>query len=130
MRVKTGYTRRHRHQKLLARTKGFRMTKNRLYKVAKEADLHRGQYAYIGRRLRRRDMRKLWIQRINAGVRTCAKGLTYSGFINLMKKAKIELDRKILADFAATDPETFRAVVDKAKATETSKTPAVSSASA
>lgn len=90
------------------------MTKNRLYKVAREADLHAGQYAYIGRRLRKRDMRKLWIQRINAGVRMYAKELTYSHFINLLKKAKIELDRKILSDLAATDPNAFKAVVDKA----------------
>lgn len=94
------------------------MTKNRLYKVAREADLHAGQYAYIGRRLRKRDMRKLWIQRINAGVRMYAKDLTYSGFINLLKKAKIELDRKILADFAATDSEVFKAVVDKAQTSD------------
>ena len=114
MRVKTGFTRRQHHKKVLGRTKGFRMTKNRLYKVAREADLHAGQYAYIGRRLRKRDMRKLWILRINAGVRMVVKNLNYSGFISLLKKAKIELDRKILSDLAATDAETFKAVVDTA----------------
>lgn len=91
------------------------MTKGRLYKVSKEADLHAGQYAYIGRRLRKRDMRRLWIQRINAGLKTYAGGIKYSEFINLLKKAKIDLDRKILADLVVSDPETFKSVVDHAK---------------
>lgn len=111
MRVKTGITRHRRHKKVLKRTRGFRMTKNRLYKVAKEADLHAGQYAYVGRRLRKRDMRKLWIIRINAGLKEYADGLRYSTFINLLKKSKIELDRKILADLTVSDPEAFKTVV-------------------
>lgn len=91
------------------------MTKGRLYKVSKEALLHAGQYAYIGRKRRKRDFRRLWIQRINAGLKTYAENLKYSEFINLLKKAKIELDRKILADLAVRDPEAFKVVVDKAK---------------
>lgn len=91
------------------------MTKNRLYRVAKEADLHAGQYAYIGRKNRKRDMRRLWIIRINAALSTFADGLKYSKFIALLKKAKIEIDRKILADLAVRSPETFKAVVDKSQ---------------
>jgi len=113
VRVKTGSIRRKRHQKVLARTKGFRMTKGRLYKVSKEADLHAGQYAFIGRKLRKRDLRRLWIMRINAAL--SPEGLSYSKFINKLKSAKIELDRKILADLAVSDPPTFKAIVEKTK---------------
>jgi len=112
-RAKTGTTRSARHKKVLKRTKGMRMTKGRLYKVSKEADLHAGQYAYIGRRLRKRDMRRLWIMRINAGLKTYASGLKYSRFINMLKTANVQLDRKILADMVVNDPDGFRAVVDK-----------------
>lgn len=112
-RVKTGPSRRRRHKKVLKRTKGFRMTKGRLYKVSKEADLHAGQYAYIGRKLRKRDMRRLWITRINAAL--TPYNLSYSKFINVLKKAKIELNRKILADLVVSDPDTFKEVVDKAQ---------------
>lgn len=112
-RVKTGITRRRRHKRVLKRTKGFRMTKGRLYRVSKEADLHAGQYAYAGRKLRKRDMRRLWITRINAAL--TPYNLSYSKFINDLKKAKIELNRKILADIALSDPETFKTIVDKVK---------------
>lgn len=91
------------------------MSKGRLYKVSKEADLHAGQYAYIGRKLRKRDMRRLWIQRINAGLKTYVEDLKYSEFINRLKKAKIEINRKILAWMVVEDPETFKKVVDAAK---------------
>ena len=111
MRVKTGFTRRRRHKKILKLAKGYRMTRSRLYKVAHEAVLHAGQYAYIGRKLRKRDFRKLWIQRINAAVRQ--HGLSYSKFVSLLKKAKIGLNRKILAHLAATEPKTFEAIVKK-----------------
>jgi len=111
MRAKTGYTRRRRHKKVLKRTKGFRMTKGRLYKVSKEADLHAGQYAFIGRKLRKRDMRKLWIQRIKAALSSF--DLKYSRFINLLKKNKIELNRKVLAELAVNDLDTFTAIVKK-----------------
>jgi len=87
------------------------MTKGRLYKVSKEADLHAGQYAYMGRKLRKRDLRKLWIQRLNAAL--SPSDLKYSRFINLLKKAKIELDRKILAEIAIKDPEVFGEIVKK-----------------
>jgi len=113
MRVKTGTIRRKRHQKVLKHTKGFRMTRGRLYKVSKEADLHAGQYAYAGRKLRKRDLRRLWITRINAAL--TLRELSYSKFINGLKKAKIELDRKILADLALSDPATFQKIVEKAK---------------
>jgi len=112
-RTKTGVVRRRRHKKLLATTKGYRMTKNRLYRVAHEAALHAGQYAFMGRKLRKRNMRKLWIIRLNAATRSL--GLTYSKFINGLKKANIDLDRKILADLALSDPKTFEKIVEKAK---------------
>lgn len=112
-RIKTGPSRRKRHKKVLKRTKGFRMTKGRLYKVSKEADLHAGQYAYVGRRLRKRDLRSLWIIRINAAL--TPHEISYSRFINGLKKAKIELNRKILADLAVTDSEVFKKIVDKVK---------------
>jgi len=113
MRVKTGTVRRKRHKKVLKRTKGFRMTKGRLYKVSKEADLHAGQYAFVGRKLRKRDMRRLWIQRINAGL-TPFK-ISYSKFIHQLKEAKVELNRKILADLVVNDPQAFKTIVDKIK---------------
>ena len=115
MRVKTGYTRHRRHKKVLRLTRGMRMTKGRLYKVSKEALLHAGQYAYIGRKRRKRDFRRLWIQRINAGLKTYAENIKYSVFIKMLKDAKIELDRKILADLAVKDPEAFKAVAAVAK---------------
>jgi large subunit ribosomal protein L20 len=112
-RVKTGFKRKRRHKKVLKRTKGFRMTKGRLYKVSKEADLHAGQYAFIGRKRRKREMRRLWITRVNAAL--TSENLSYSKFINGLKKAKIEINRKMLAHLALTDPETFQAIVEKAK---------------
>lgn len=113
MRVKTGFTRKRRHKKVLKRTKGMRMTKGRLYKVSKEADLHAGQYAFIGRKLRKRDFRRLWITRINAAL--VPFGLSYSKFINVLKENKIELNRKMLAQMAVSDPKTFEAIVKKVK---------------
>lgn len=110
MRVKTGVTRHRHHKKVLSRTKGMRMTKNRLFKIAREADLHAGQYAFAGRKRRKRDFRSLWIVRINAALRAIDGKISYSKFINLSKKANIEIDRKILASLAATDQEAFKAV--------------------
>ena len=110
-RTKTGFARRKSHKKVLARTKGFRMTKNRLIKVAIEADLHAGQYAYAGRRLRKRDFRKLWIIRLNAALKAIDETLRYSVFINQLKKANVLLDRKVLADIALKDEKTFAAIV-------------------
>ena len=79
MRVKTGPTRKRKHKKVLKRTKGFRMTKGRLYKVSKEADLHAGEYAFAGRKLRKRDLRRLWITRINAAL--SKSDISYNKFI-------------------------------------------------
>lgn len=110
-RVKAGAQRRRRHKKVLKSTKGYRMTKNRLYKVAHEAMLHAGQYAFIGRKLRKRDFRRLWITRITAGLTTIDTKLNYSRFINALKKNEVTLNRKMLAQLAATDLEAFSAVV-------------------
>ncbi len=115
MRVKTGSNRRKKHKKVLSRTKGFRMTKGRLYKVSREADLHASQYAFIGRKLKKREMRKLWIQRIGAALNPYE--ISYSKFINGLKKAQINLDRKILADLALKDNKTFQSLVEKIKKT-------------
>ncbi len=87
------------------------MTKNRLIKVAREADLHAGQYAFIGRKLRKRDFRKLWIIRLNAALKAIDEKLKYSSFINQLKKANILLDRKVLADIALRDEKTFGEIV-------------------
>ena len=87
------------------------MTKHRLYRVAREAVIHAGQYAFAGRHLRRRDLRSLWIVRLNAAVRSL--GLTYSKFISSLKKANIQIDRKILADLAVKQPKVFTEVVKK-----------------
>lgn len=87
------------------------MTKGRLYKVSREADLHAGQYAYSGRKRRKQDLRQLWIQRIKAGLSTT--NLSYSQFINRLKKAKIELDRKILADLVVSEPNVFKTLLTK-----------------
>ncbi len=113
-RVKTGPSRRRRHKKVLQRTKGFRMTKNRLFKVAHEAFLHAFDYAYIGRKLRKRDFRRLWIQRINIALRQINSDYKYSTFINQLQTKKIELDRKVLADLAVNDPKTFAKIAKTA----------------
>jgi len=113
MRVKTGFTRRRAHKKTLTANKGYRMSKHRLYKVAREAELHAGQYAYAGRRLRKRDFRRLWIIRLKAALN--AEGVKYSQFIHDLKLAKIELDRKILAEIALNHPGVFKAIVDTVK---------------
>lgn len=120
-RAKTGVVRRRSHKKLLARTKGFRMTKNRLYKVAKEADLHASQYAFIGRKLRKRDFRSLWIVRINAALKLVDASYNYSRFIHALKVAKIDLDRKVLADIAVKDMPSFEAIVKNAFSFTTEK---------
>ena len=113
-RVKRGVTATRRHKRLLKLTKGQRDSKHALYRRAHEAFLKSFSYAYRHRRERKRDMRKLWIARINAAVR--AQGLTYSAFVNALKKAGIETDRKVLADLAVRDPAAFTAVLEAAKA--------------
>jgi large subunit ribosomal protein L20 len=107
MRVKSISARRHR--KILARAKGFKQARSKRIQVAKEALVHAGAYAYHGRKLKKRDLRTLWISRINAGVKM--EGVSYSRFIDALKKEKIELDRKILSEIAALDPETFEKIV-------------------
>jgi large subunit ribosomal protein L20 len=107
-RVKTGYTRRRRHKKVLAMTKGQWGTRGRLFRRSNEAMLKSLFYAYRDRRARRGDLRRLWIARVNAGARL--SGLSYSRFIYGLKLAHIELDRKALADIAVRDPETFKKI--------------------
>lgn len=114
-RVKTGTTRHARHKKVLKLTKGFRGTNRRLYKRASEALLHSGQYAYVGRRLRKRDMRRLWIVRINAALAQVDETLKYSRFIKDLKTANIALDRKMLAELAVSDFSAFSKVVEAAR---------------
>jgi large subunit ribosomal protein L20 len=114
MRVKRGITTHAKHKKIFQANKGYRMTKRRLIKVAKEAYLHAGEYAFAGRKQKKRDFRALWILRISEAVRI--QGMSYSVFINKLKTAKIELDRKILANLVTEKPETFKAIVDKVKA--------------
>ncbi|MGD8744299.1 MAG: 50S ribosomal protein L20 [Candidatus Woesebacteria bacterium] len=112
-RTKTGTTRRKRHKKIKKAAKGFKHARRKRVKNAKESLLHAGHYAYVGRKLRKRDLRRLWITRLNAAARK--HGLTYSKLINSLKKAKIELDRKMLSDIAIKDPETFEKIVDETK---------------
>jgi large subunit ribosomal protein L20 len=104
---------RKKRRKVLEQAKGYRGTKKSSYKRAKEQVWKGGVYAYAGRKQRKRDFRALWIQRINAGARE--HGLSYSQFINGLRLAEVDLDRKILADLAATEPTAFAAVVEKAK---------------
>src|SRR3989344_5535218 len=104
-RVKRGGTVRRKHKKILERTKGFRMTKSRLIQIAKEADLHAGNYAFAGRKMRKRDMRRLWILRINEALRL--KEWSYSPFIKALNDRKVELNRKMLAVLASEYPEVF-----------------------
>lgn len=112
-RVKTGPTRRRRHNKVLKSTKGHRLARSRHYRAAKEDQLHADQYAHIGRRLKKRDFRRLWIQRINAGLSTVEDGPSYSVFINLLKESNIKLNRKMLSELAVNDLDMFQKLVAK-----------------
>ena len=112
-RVKGGTVTRRRHKKVIKMTKGQYGTRGRLYRRSNEAMLKSLWYAYRDRRARRRDLRRLWITRINAAARL--NGISYSRFIYAMKQANIELDRKSLADIAVRDPEAFSAIVEVAK---------------
>ena len=112
-RIKRGIVSRRKHKKLLGLTKGYIGTKNRLVRVAKQASLHAGEYAFHGRKLRKRDARSIWITRISQAVKQ--EGLSYSVFMNKLKKAKIELNRKILNDLVVNDINAFKKVVDTAK---------------
>jgi large subunit ribosomal protein L20 len=113
-RVKRGVQARKRHKKVLKLAKGYYNARRKIYRVAKQAVIKAGQYAYRDRRNRKRAFRALWITRINAGARN--NGMSYSRFINGLKKADISLDRKVLADMAVHDKAGFAAVVEQAKA--------------
>src|SRR5687768_17397282 len=113
-RVTRGVHSRKQRRAVLARAKGFRGARRRRYRVANETILHAMRYAYRDRRVRKRDFRRLWITRINAGARQ--HGLSYSQFMNGLRRAEIEVDRKILADLAATDPVAFGHIAERAKA--------------
>jgi len=113
-RVKRGVTARARHKKVLSLAKGFRGRRKNVYRIAKEAVMKAGQYAYRDRRQRKRQFRSLWIVRINAAARDF--GLTYSTLINGLKKAAIEVDRKVLSDLAVFDRPAFDQIAAQAKA--------------
>lgn len=113
-RVKRGVTARARHKKVLDAAKGYRGRRSTVYRIAKEAVMKAGQYAYRDRRQRKRQFRALWIARINAAAREL--GMNYSNFMNGLKKAEIEVDRKVLADLAVFDKAAFAALANQAKA--------------
>lgn len=113
-RVKRGVVASRRHKKVLKKAKGYYNARRKVYRVAKQAVIKAGQYAYVGRRLKKRDYRALWIQRINAAARGFE--MSYSQFMAGLKAAGIEVDRKALADLAVHDIAAFGAVVEKAKA--------------
>jgi len=113
-RVKRGVTARARHKKVLALAKGYRGRRKNVYRIAKEAVMKAGQYAYRDRRQRKRQFRTLWIARINAAARE--QGLSYSVFMNGLKKAAIQIDRKVLSDIAIFDKAAFAQIVLQAKA--------------
>jgi large subunit ribosomal protein L20 len=113
VRVKGGSRTRYRHKKIIRQTKGYYGTRHRLWRRANEAWMKAQWYAYRDRRQRRRDLRRLWITRINAAARK--SGLSYSRFIHGLRQAGVELDRKVLADIAVRDPDTFAQIVEMAK---------------
>jgi large subunit ribosomal protein L20 len=112
-RVKKGVTARRRHKKIIAKAKGYYNARRKVFRVAKQAVTKAHQYAYIGRKQRKRQFRALWIVRINAGARQF--GLSYSRLMNGLKKASITVDRKVLADIAVHDIAAFGALAEKAK---------------
>jgi len=113
-RVKRGVTAHARHKKVLKKAKGYYGARSKIFRVAKQAVIKAGQYAYRDRRQRKRQFRQLWIARINAAARE--NGLSYSRLINGLKKAGVEIDRKVLADIAVFDKPAFAAIAEKAKA--------------
>ncbi len=125
-RVKRGSVRRAKRKKLLARTKGFFGTKSKLYRAAKEAGDKAAEYAYVGRRLKKRDFRRLWIQRINAAARE--HGISYSRFMHGLGAAGVALDRKSLADLAVTEPAAFAQLAARAAGQDRGTPPAEVSA--
>lgn len=121
-RVKRGVTAHARHKKVIDQAKGYRGRRGNVFRVAKQAVMRAGQYAYRDRRNRKRVFRQLWIARINAAVRE--HGLTYSRFIAGLDMASIELDRKVLAELAVNDKPGFQAIVEKVKGTLAASNPA------
>ena len=113
-RVKRGVTAHARHKKILALAKGYRGRRKNVFRIAKQAVMKAGQYAYRDRRTRKRVFRQLWIARINAASREL--GVSYSKFMAGLKKAQIDIDRKVLADLAVNDPAAFGSIVEKVKA--------------
>ncbi len=113
-RVKRGVVARRRHKKILSRARGYYNARRKVFRVAKQAVIKAGQYAYIGRKQKKRQFRALWIVRINAGARQF--GLSYSRLMNGLKRAGIVVDRKVLADIAVHDLNAFGALAEKAKA--------------
>ena len=113
-RVKRGVQARAKHKKFLAKAKGYYGARSRVYRVANQAVIKAGQYAYRDRRVKKRTFRSLWIVRINAAAREC--GLSYSRMIDGLNKAEIDIDRKVLADLAVHDMNAFGALAEKAKA--------------
>ena len=113
-RVKRGVTARSRHKKVLGKAKGYYGARSKVYRVAKQAVIKAGQYAYRDRRQRKRQFRALWIARINAAARL--HGLSYSRLINGLHRAEVDVDRKVLADIAVHDPDAFGALAAQAKA--------------
>jgi large subunit ribosomal protein L20 len=113
-RVKRGVVARARHKKVLKKAKGYYGARSKVYRVAKQAVIKAGQYAFRDRRVRKREFRALWITRINAAART--NGLSYSRFMNGLSKAGVEVDRKMLADLAVHDAAAFTALAEQAKA--------------
>jgi large subunit ribosomal protein L20 len=113
-RVKRGVVAKARHKKVLSKAKGYYGARSKVYRVAKQAVIKAGQYAYRDRRQRKRQFRALWITRINAAARL--HGMSYSRLINGLHRAEIEIDRKVLADIAVHDPEAFGAIAEQAKA--------------
>ena len=114
-RVKRGVTARARHKKVFKQTKGFRGRRKNVYRVAKQALMKAGQYAYRDRRVKKREFHSLWIARINAAVREL--GMSYSTFMAGLKRANIEIDRKVLADLAVSDKAAFNQIASQVKAT-------------
>jgi len=119
-RVKRGVVAKARHKKILKKAKGYYGARSKLYKTARQAVTKSGQYAYRDRRQRKRQFRALWIARINAAARL--HELSYSRFINGLKRAEIEIDRKIMADIAVHDPDAFGVLAEQAKAALSSTT--------
>lgn len=113
MRVKGGTSKKRKHKKVLKSTKGYRMTKSKLYKVAQEAYLHAGKYSYAHRRKRHAQMRQLWIKRINAASQN--NGLKYSELMDKLKKSKVLLNKKVLSDISLNHPEVFTAIIKDIK---------------